>query len=51
MNPEILIPIVVGVAALALGILAGIMLRKKIGEAKKTRNVFGSMFCRCITCK
>ena len=34
MKPEILIPIVVGVAALALGILAGILLRKKIGEAK-----------------
>ncbi|MBQ9806373.1 MAG: ribonuclease Y [Clostridia bacterium] len=34
MKPEIIIPIVVGVAALALGILVGILLRKKIGEAK-----------------
>ena len=34
MKPEILIPIVVGVAALALGILVGILIRKKIGEAK-----------------
>ena len=31
---EYLIPILVGVAALAVGILAGILFRKKIGEAK-----------------
>jgi len=34
MNPEILIPIVVGVAALAVGVLVGFLIRKKIGEAK-----------------
>ena len=31
---EILIPIIVGVAALALGVLVGFLIRKKIGEAK-----------------
>ncbi len=31
---EILIPIIVGVAALALGVLVGFLMRKKIGEAK-----------------
>ncbi len=31
---EILIPIIVGVAALALGVLIGFLIRKKIGEAK-----------------
>ena len=31
---EVIIPIVVGVVALALGILVGFMIRKKIGEAK-----------------
>ena len=31
---EILIPIIVGVAALALGVLIGFVIRKKIGEAK-----------------
>ncbi|MBE6554183.1 MAG: ribonuclease Y [Ruminococcaceae bacterium] len=31
---KILIPIVVGVAALAIGILVGFLIRKKIGEAK-----------------
>ncbi len=31
---DILIPIVVGVAALAIGILVGFLIRKKIGEAK-----------------
>ncbi len=34
MKPEIIIPIVVGVVSLAVGILVGILLRKKIGEAK-----------------
>ncbi|MBQ7348141.1 MAG: ribonuclease Y [Clostridia bacterium] len=31
---EIVIPIIVGVAALAIGILVGFLIRKKIGEAK-----------------
>ena len=31
---EIVIPIIVGVAALAIGILVGFLMRKKIGEAK-----------------
>ena len=31
---EILIPIIVGVVALALGVLVGFLIRKKIGEAK-----------------
>ena len=31
---EVIIPIVVGVVALALGVLVGFMIRKKIGEAK-----------------
>ena len=31
---EILIPIIVGVAALVIGILVGFLIRKKIGEAK-----------------
>ena len=31
---EVLIPIIVGVVALALGILVGFVIRKKIGESK-----------------
>jgi len=34
MKPEIIIPIVVGIASLAIGMLVGFLVRKKIGEAK-----------------